>query len=679
MACVLAGLLFAPGAGVAPARAAASPAPTGARRSALLVFAPVDERTLASLKGLSVGILSAAEGSPSAAQLRLDITQGARIASGSYGSPPGSLQLLTAGSQRSLAAGSGAGSLRPLTPGSAARIAGWPAELARAHGAPGELRPGLLASALGGAAYLAAVPGGGADATVAADEAGGVAAVSQGSPATLVARADRLLGRWPLVVATVGTGPQGRRALQQLAAARAPRELMIVVQSGAASRPSRLLWVGAAGLGGHRPGELTSNDTQQRGLIAATDIAPTILAHEQVAIPASVQGSPVRVEGRLDGPGLRSTIARLGVVGGRRLPALVALLAAWGLLLLACSRTPAARRRALRIGALGVLWAPVVALLTGALAPAAASEYGLLVLGCGALGALSDRVLAWPRALLAPAIACTAAIATDALAGSQLLMRSLLGPDPALGARFHGIGNDLKSALAVLALGAVAGGLYPSRRDRRAWTTMALAGVALACLEGATRLGAGVGGVLIVCAAFALAAVTLLPAARARRRALIVVLSPIAGLIALAVIDLLSAHGSGHYYGSVLHAHSAGELRDLIVRRYEAAWHELRHGAMPLATLIALAAGAAALRLRSRVLAPVGEDPAWRAALYGSLAAGVVGSLVEDSGPLLLVTAVFTGGCVLCYLWGRPRPVRPPVEEPVGTPLRRAPARAPVG
>ncbi len=346
--------------------------------------------------------------------------------------------------------------------------------------------------------------------------------------------------------------------------------------------------------------------------------------------------------------------------------------------MLACARTPAGRRRALRIGALGVLWAPPVALLTAALAPAAAVEYGLLVLGCGTLGALSDRLAAWPRALLAPAVACTALIAADALAGSQLLMRSLLGPDPALGTRFHGIGNDLKSALAVLVLAAVAAGLYPSARGRRAWTTMALAGAALACLEGATRLGAGVGGLVIVCVSFALAVATLLPGARTRRRALIVVLAPVAGLIALAAVDLVTAHGSGHYSGSVLHAHSAGELRDLIARRYEAAWHELRHGAMPLATLLALAAGAAALRLRSRVLAPVGEDPAWRAALYGSLTAGVVGSLVEDSGPLLLVTAVFTGGCVLSYLWGRPRPVRPPVEEPVRTPLRRAPARAPV-
>jgi len=305
-----------------------------------------------------------------------------------------------------------------------------------------------------------------------------------------------------------------------------------------------------------------------------------------------------------------------------------------------------------------VLWAPVVALLTAALAPAAVVEYLLLAVLCPTLGALCDRLLAWPRALLAPALACVASIAIDALRGSGLLMRSLLGPDPALGARFHGIGNDLKSGLAVLVLAAVAAALYPSARGRRSWLTMALAGAALACVEGATRLGAGVGGVIIVCVSFALATAMLLPGARTRRRALIVVLSPIAGLIALALLDLATAHGGGHYSGSVLHAHSVGELRDVIVRRYQAAWRELRHGGMPLATLLALAGGFAALRLRARALAPVGEDPAWTAVLYGSVAAGLVGSLVEDSGPVLLVTAVFTGGCVLCYLWGRPDPAR---------------------
>jgi hypothetical protein len=147
-----------------------------------------------------------------------------------------------------------------------------------------------------------------------------------------------------------------------------------------------------------------------------------------------------------------------------------------------------------------------------------------------------------------------------------------------------------------------------------------------------------------------------------RRRALIVLLSPVAGLLALAALDLAFAHGSGHYTGTVLHAHSAGEVRDVLVRRYTAAWDELKNHAMPAATALALLCAALGLRRRERLLAPVAGDPAWLAALAGGLTAGVVGALSEDSGPLLLVVAVVALGCVIAYLWGRP-----PTSSP-GTP-----------
>jgi len=61
-----------------------------------------------------------------------------------------------------------------------------------------------------------------------------------------------------------------------------------------------------------------------------------------------------------------------------------------------------------------------------------------------------------------------------------------------------------------------------------------------------------------------------------------------------------------------------------------------------------------AWRRRDRLLAPVAVDPAWLAAFAGGLAAGLLGALSEDSGPVLLVVAVFTLGCVAAYLWGRP-------------------------
>ena len=233
-------------------------------------------------------------------------------------------------------------------------------------------------------------------------------------------------------------------------------------------------------------------------------------------------------------------------------------------------------------------------------------------------------------------------------------MRSLLGPSPAFGARFYGIGNELKSGLAVLVFTAVAAALYPCVRSRRAALTMACAGIVLAIVEGSARIGAGVGGVILVSAGGAVATVMLLPGTLNRKRVLIVMAAPLLGLIALAAIDFATAHGSGHFTGSVLDARSPGDIRDIIVRRYSAAWDELKNHLMPLATALALIASFIAVRRRDRVLAPVASDPVWLAAFAGGLTSGVVGALTEDSGPVLLVVAVGALGCVLSYLWGGP-------------------------
>ena len=301
-----------------------------------------------------------------------------------------------------------------------------------------------------------------------------------------------------------------------------------------------------------------------------------------------------------------------------------------------------------------MLWAPVAVLLPAALEPTRTVEFALIVVTCFSLSALTDLLMPWPRAPLVPAVVAVIALTVDALAGTQLLMRSLLGPSPAFGARFYGIGNELKSGLAVLVFSAVAAALYPAVRSRRAATAMACAGIVLAIVEGSARIGAGVGGVILVSAGTAVATVLLLPGTLNRKRTLIVMAAPILGLIALAAIDLATAHGSGHFTGSVLDARSPGDIRDIVVRRYSAAWDELKNHLMPAATALALIVSYIAVRRRDRVLAPVASDPAWLAAVAGGLTSGVIGALTEDSGPVLLVVAVGTLGCVLSYLWGKP-------------------------
>ncbi len=623
------------------------------------MFVDAGERELAAA-GMSVGIMSASQGTYSPSQLQLDITQGARIASSAYPT-----------------------SMPPRLSLSGQHVTGWGAARARAAAAPQELTPGLLAATIpGGGAYASAEDGGvelirpgkppvlilglrnaeGAFA-VAADRGGAIGSVSLGAPATLPARVAALLRRHSLVVADLRTVSGVPRQLHALLARRVPGELVIAVQRVPAGKRGQLLWIGTAGLPGTGPGsrrkDLTSATTQQRGLVSSVDIAPTVLGWLGVPVPDEMRGRALEADSNLDGGALRRLDARLRVVGPRRLSALGFLLLAWAVLLIGTVAFTSAREtraRAVRIGAVAVMWAPLAVLVPAALGPSAGVEYALIAALCLALGALTDLLAPWPRALIAPAIAVPAAIVLDALAHTQLLVRSVLGPNPVLGARFYGVGNELKSGLAVLVLCAVAAALYPSARHspRRVLASVLGAGFVLAVIEGSARIGAGVGGVILVCAGTAVAAVLLAPDASVRRRALLAIIAPVAGLVVLAGVDLATAHGSGHFTGSVLHARSAGDVRDILVRRYKAAWGELHNHAMPIATALALVCSALAIRSRERLLIPVEGDPLWLATLSGGLAAGVVGALVEDSGPVLLVVAVFALGCVLSYLWAPP-------------------------
>jgi hypothetical protein len=613
----------------------------------VLAFVPAGAGALSDVAGLSVGLMSATQGAYTRAQLLLDIGQGARVANSAYRTPrPPPLSLRPAG----------AGGL----------VAGWPAARKRAEGAPQLLRPGLLAAQVpGGAAYAGIAGTDLLDGLAAADRRGLLAALSLGSAPTLLARIAALAATDRFVVCDLPGGAAGLADLRALSRTRRPRELLVAVQRASDGGRHELLWAAAAGLRGGGGHELTSQTTNQRGLIAAVDLAPTILTRLNLQpIPADMRGKPLETKGRLDPAALRSLRARLLVVGGRRLSALGCLLGAWALLLLAtlllgatlpdATRGRAARAWAMRVGGLAVLWTPVAALIAAALEPGAGVEYATIALASLALGAITDALLPWPRAPLLPAVVAVLALVADALAGTQLLVRSVLGPDPALGARFYGFGNELKSGLAVIVLAALAAALFPARRSRHSASAVALAGIALAAIEGSARIGAGVGGAILVSAGFAVAAVLLLPGGFSRGRLLVVIASPLVALVALAGLDLATAHGTGHYTGSILHARSAGDLRDVIVRRYGAAWSELKNHAMPAATAIALLCAALGVRRRERLLAPVGGDPGWLAALAGGLAAGVVGAFSEDSGPVLLVVAVFTLGCVATYLAGRP-------------------------
>src|SRR5204862_511368 len=77
-------------------------------------------------------------------------------------------------------------------------------------------------------------------------------------------------------------------------------------------------------------------------------------------------------------------------------------------------------------------------------------EMGIIAAGTFTLGALTDRFVAWPRGPIVPAVVGLAAITLDLINDSELIVQSLLGPNPRFGSRFFGIGNEMEAALPIL-------------------------------------------------------------------------------------------------------------------------------------------------------------------------------------------------------------------------------------
>ncbi len=611
---------------------------------------PLLLRDFESLPGFSTGLVSPTIGRYSPVQEMLDISQGSRVASALYRPVAPAVPGLSVDRE------SGVG-----------RIVGWDALRRRAADVPGDVVPGLLARTLidagqpvtyvtyGGAGNLAAI-------AAAAARCGVVQGVSPGPQATLRERAVGAAGGPGLTIVNLPAGGYGLGVARAITRAE-PGRMLIVMQAPPEPARNRLLPIAVYGLGGD--GGLKSPTTRRGGLVAATDVAATILQRLGVPRPSAMDGRPIEPAPRKDAERLQSMANRLAIIQPRResfgvnsvaMLALVLL----GVLLLArlTGQLEAQSRLAMRLVALAMLWLPSLLLVTAALRPTAPAELNLTVAGALLLGLGTDRALRWPRAPVVPVAIMLVAYAWDfALGGSNLTGQSLLGSNPFYGARFFGAGNELEVTFVVATLIGV-GSLLCWWRAARPAVVFGLAGLALAMFLGTGKLGADVGGVIMVAAGFGVA---VLHAARRRltwRNALLIVALPAVVLGVIVVIDHFTG-GQSHLTRTVLKADNPGELVDVVVRRFSASVNGALVDRVWVLVLVALALLAWGWVRRDRVLAPLGADNDDRnrsleSALLGGLVATLAGALANDSGPaILLIGTVYLGVGVL-YARGRP-------------------------
>ncbi len=412
-------------------------------------------------------------------------------------------------------------------------------------------------------------------------------------------------------------------------------DLLIAIERAPPGK-SEALSVGIAGRG--FDGNLTSDSTRTDGYVLSTDIAPTILGWFGIAMPAAMSGQAIRSEGRVDAGAVESLGTRMSVVSERRGPVIGVGLLVWLVALVlavALTRGRAARTGVELVG-LSIVYLPLLLLLGAALEPSQAAEQVLVLAGAPLLAAVTLGSLHGYRALAVASGLVVVAYAVDVIAGSPLTALSLLGPNPGLGVRFYGIGNELEALLGVLVVAGTGAGLTawpPAGGAKRSALVFLLAALVFAAIFAAGRFGADVGAAIVLPVGGAVAAAAI--ADGRRRAALLIVAAPLALLALVALADLVSG-ANAHLTRSVLDAGGLGDLADVAQRRLQLSAHSFaRPVVLFLLPLIAVI-GILAVVQRARLAALLEPVPAMWAGLLGALVATIVGTLANDSGALLL-------------------------------------------
>ncbi len=213
---------------------------------------------------------------------------------------------------------------------------------------------------------------------------------------------------------------------------------------------NRELALGMAGAA--MDGTLSSDSTRMRGYVLSIDLAPTILGRLGLAVPDEVSGEPIEAEGTADPAFVQRLEDRLAVIGPRRGPVIGTTLLIWvGLAALAGLAFKARGLRAvLPLLAVAVAYLPAALLVTAALQPGELAERLIAGIGPPALALVTLRVASAYGALAIAGAVSVLGYAIDVIAGSSLTELSLIGPNPAGGVRFFGIGNELEATVAAL-------------------------------------------------------------------------------------------------------------------------------------------------------------------------------------------------------------------------------------
>jgi len=608
-------IILGAGAG-GPAQAAqhgGSEGPYTPRATILVVPDRILPEDLDVIEGAAVGLMNPGLGEVPAEQTWLDVGQGARAFDIKYDTPLDTMLIAP-----------------PF-------VRGWAETLRRARSADSNIRPGLLASVLKkGGLTAAARLGEGRDrpALVAVERNGRLRAAPDSCPGP---RCELPLGVFTVSLATAAA----------LSGSRDRGELLIVIEAPPVTAGEQLA-IAIAGPG--YSGMLSSASTRTPGYVLSTDLAPTVIAHFGLAVPRAMTGLEIESGESLDYGALAALEGRYRQVGESRGTAILFPLLIW--FVLAASLTAIRRDAAgsaLSVLCLSVILLPAVLLLTAGISPSPPVESAIAGLLPVAAALLILRLSPGWRALALACAITVIAFAVDLVAGLALTPKAVIGPNPGLGARFYGIGNELESTLMVLTSVGTGAAILAWGRDLgrgRSALAFLATGLAGTIVFASGQFGADVGAAII----FPVAAVVAAAVVAGRPRLIwLGALAALAALVLLALADTVTGNET-HFVRSLFEGGSTDSAFDVLGRRLDSTAESFTRLSRLPVTLLALALIGFAWMRRHRIERLLeGLDPL-RAGLAAAAAGSLAGALTNDSGALFIQVGVLYVGLTLAFV-----------------------------
>ena len=426
--------------------------------------------------------------------------------------------------------------------------------------------------------------------------------------------------------------------------------LLVVVSVAPPGREWRLTPTVVAGAGVSH-GYLHSPSTRRAGVVTITDVAPTVLealsvppADGMIGQPLRYRPGPIDLEHfhRLD----RDATYRESIYLGLTLAFIFLQAGLYLLAMVAFGRLGGAGRatRPLRLVVLAVSAYPLATFLFRAIPDVAklgAAGVVVLVVIDAAVVALASRARRHPLSPLSWILAATVAVlCLDVATGARLQTSSLLGYSLHTAARFTGLGNTAFATLAAttVLLGAIH--VAYARRRREALVAVGLLFAFVILIDGAPALGSDVGGILTLVPVLGL---TLVALSGRRLSPRLIVVAGLVTIVALATatgIDLLRPAASRTHLGRLvgdIGRDGAGALTNTMSRKLAVNFRTYRSPWSWTVVIVSL-----------YMLYFLGWTRGWgdllprgsalRVGVVGTLAAGLLGYAVNDSG--VVVTAL---------------------------------------